>query len=190
MVDQIAIEAYDGTKRHVDSTIKEADFLDATRTMVYAATVKAGTTDTPDKFRKVGLIQSYGWNEQKELSQIYEIGSDISYMVPGRTRGSISISRILLSGKDLLNALYSGDVEISQADFLKSLGDVNVPIYLMFVSTGSSNQFSNGATVYSRVFANCHITSRNESIGAGQRIIMEGVSIAYSHIIEASVKVV
>jgi hypothetical protein len=52
----------------------------------------------------------------------------------------------------------------------------------MFVSTGSVKE------KYSRVFANCQITSRQERVGAGQIIIMEQVSITYSHVMDAYIK--
>lgn len=183
----IQIDDYEGKNKHVDTTIVEGQFMDATHSLVYAATTEPGTLDTPTTFKKVGLIQSYGWSENKDISKIYEIGSNISYMVPGRTDGAISISRILLSGKDLLNALFNGDENVDSESFLKSLGDTTVPLHLMFANFANGSDGTPSGLVYSRVFANCHITSRRESIGAGQRVIMESASIIYSHILSASV---
>lgn len=169
-------------EQHVDSSIDENDFLDASRTMVYAATLKPDNPDEYTDFKKVGLIQSYGWQENKEVRRIFEIGSDIPYIIPGRTTGGISLQRVLLSGKDLINALNYGETSINPENFLKSIGSSNKPLMLMFVSTGSKKE------KYSRVFANCQITSRQESVGAGQIIIMEQVSITYSHVMDAYIK--
>lgn len=186
MADRISIDNFDGKKQHVDSEIQESQFMDSARTVIYGATTKAGT-DEPGPFRMIGLVQSFGWSERKQLSQLFELGSDIPYMIPGRTTGNISLQRVLLSGKDLLNALYHGDTQPDPDDWLKSLSDTSAPLFLMFVATGNKDQISSSSPVYSRVFANCHIVSRQESIGAGQRVIMEGVSIAYSHMLDAKI---
>lgn len=186
-MEKIAIDSYEGKNKHVDASINEGQFMDASRTFVFAATTKENTLNEMTSFKKVGLIQSYGWSENKEVSQVYELGSNIAYMVPGRTNGAISIARILISGKDLLNAIVYGDEEISDDEFLKSLGDTTAPIHLMFANFANSSEGESGGLVYSRIFANCHITSRRESIGAGQRIIMENASLIYSYILKASV---
>lgn len=184
--DQIQVETFDGTQKHVDSTIKENDFMDASKTLIYAATIKEGTQDTLTAFKKIGLVQSFAFSEAKELQQIYELGSDIPYSVPGRVRGSISMSRVILDGKDFLNAIYLGDETISAEQFLESLASINVPVYLMFVSSGSAVK-SGQRIVSQRVFANCHITQRNQSVGAGQRILVESMAIQYTHILDAKV---
>lgn len=179
-------DVYDGIKKHVDSTIKESDFMDSTRTIIYASTDDISRPGMPTGFKKVGVLQSFAWSERKDLQQIYEIGSDMMYQIPGKTQGSLSLSRVLISGKDLLNALYHGDAEINPENFLVSLAQMNRPLHIMFCSVGASN---NGTgKLYSRVFANCHIVSRQESIGAGQRIIMENCAISYSHIADAKMK--
>lgn len=176
-------ETYDGMKKHVDPTISESDFMDSTRTIIYAATEVNGRV-TP--FRKVGVVQSFAWSERKDLQQIYELGSDMMYQITGKTQGSLSISRILISGKDLLNALYHGDVEVSPENFIASISQMNAPLHLMFHSVSASG--GQNPKGYTRIFANCHIVSRQESIGAGQRIIMEQCAISYSHIADAKMK--
>lgn len=178
------IENGDYKTKHVDESVAPSQFLDASRSVIYAQTIKKDGTLTP--FRAIGLVQSYGWSEQKDIQQIYEIGSDVPYMVPGRTRGGISISRVLLSGKDFINAIYHGDQAIVPvADFIKSLAHIDTPINLMFVAIGGS---TSAPLVYSRIFSDCHITARQESIGAGQTIIMESVSITYSYVSDASIE--
>ena len=71
----------------------------------------------------------------------------------------------------------------------RSLKDIKVPLNLMFamfpmdtesmsrsVKASASNRF------YSRVFRNCWITARGESLAAGQTVIGEQVSILYEDV--------
>lgn len=173
--------------KHVDETISTDSFLDSSNTIVYAA--KKLPSGQISSFKPIGLIQSAGWQEQKEVNKIYEIGSRTPYMVPGKTQGALSLSRLMISGNDLINTIYYGTGEsIPSEDFIISLAEIDVPLYLMFVTTGTKSKETQQTKRYTRVFEECFITGRSESIGAGQSLIVEQASITYSRISDASVK--
>lgn len=183
------ISKTDVNVKHVDESISTTGFLDSSNTVIYGAVKKSDGTISD--FKPVGLIQSAGWQENKEVNKIYEIGSITPYMVPGRTQGALSISRLMISGNDFLNTIYHGTgAEIAQKDFIVSLADINIPLYLMFVTTGNKAKNETKSKVYSRVFEECFITGRSESISAGQSIIVESASIIYSRISDAAIKTV
>jgi hypothetical protein len=55
----------------------------------------------------IGLVDNMGVNQSKGLQQIFEIGSDRRYFVPGRTVNSFSMSRVMFDGNSLMKVLYN-----------------------------------------------------------------------------------
>jgi hypothetical protein len=114
---------------------------------------------------------------------IFEIGSEIPYLVPGRTTGQLSLSRMLLYGVDLTNVLYGKDAVTDATKWIRSLKDISTPFHLLFTAFSNKSTDDNKNLVqYSRVFRNCWIQARSESLNAGQVIIAEQVNIMYQDI--------
>lgn len=184
-------------------------FLSASRCVIYAQKVTSSRSGiaslNTNTFHPIGLVQSYNFNEQRQVDMIFELGSEIPFLVPGRTTGSISLSRMMIYGRDLINVLYNPTlnrtVQLDSSDtpntglnsnssnFYRSLKDIKEPLNLMFamfpmdtttmsrtIKASSNNKF------YSRVFRNCWITARGESLAAGQTVIGEQVSIMYEDV--------
>lgn len=55
----------------------------------------------------IGLLESFGIQQNRQLQRIFEIGSTRSYFIPGRTIGSIALGRTFFFGPSLLRALYA-----------------------------------------------------------------------------------
>lgn len=185
---------------HVDSNITDGrEFVSSYRTVIYARNadglesvsnsgsatstgVTSATVSSNAGFTAVGVVQAYSWGENRQIDYIFELGSDIPYIVPGRTIGQIQLSRVMISGQDIINALY-GEAQ-KNADgvnyTLNSLKDITIPFDLLFVAYSTNGD---GNTKYSRVFKNCQIESRSESITAGTIVLSEGVSIRYENIV-------
>lgn len=165
--------------------LTDKNFLSAARCIVYARPTNVGGDNGKDYiFHKMGVIQGYNWAEQKNIEMIFELGSDIPYLIPGRTTGQISISRILIAGADMLNLFYADDSHVIDGetkpnDWLRSLRDVTIPLDLLVVYY---DQRSNAT--YSRLFSTCWIQSRQESLNAGQIIVAESVNIMYQNVIQ------
>ena len=196
MADREAISGYDYKDQHVpsvsgaESGVDRSRFLTAARCIVYAAPAYKNPTGTEGatQFIPIGVIQGYNWQEQRDVQYIYELGSEIPYLVPGFTRGQFSLTRMLLFGQDLVNVLYStttpsDDPTAKDALTIKSLKDIGVPLNMMFV-TFANDKVDNTkpSMTYSRMFRNCWITSRSESISAGQVVTAENVSVLYEDV--------
>ena len=55
----------------------------------------------------LGGTQSFSMGQQKAIQRIFEIGSDRSYFISGRTVGQVSLGRVLFHGPSLLRAFYA-----------------------------------------------------------------------------------
>jgi hypothetical protein len=55
----------------------------------------------------IGLLESFGLQQNRQLQRIFEIGSSRSYFIPGRNIGSLSLGRTMYYGPNLLRALYA-----------------------------------------------------------------------------------
>lgn len=174
--------SWDFSHKHIDSSLNKDNFISASRAIIYAAPYNSATGGTTN-FHRVGVVQGYSWGEQRQVEMIFELGSDIPYLIPGRTVGNISLSRILVFGKDMVNVMYYEGNIPDKAMYIKSLKEVNKPLDLMFAAYDNSTS----QQVYSRVFTGCWITSRSESINAGQVLVAENISISYEDIIGANI---
>ena len=55
----------------------------------------------------IGLIESLGIQQSKQIQRIFEIGSARSYFIPGRVVGAFNLGRTFFNGGSLLRVLYS-----------------------------------------------------------------------------------
>jgi hypothetical protein len=93
----------------------------------------------------IGLTQNLSWSQNKSISRIFEIGSDRSYFISGRSVGSVSFGRIMYHGPSLLRCLYAyydtrddANVDAFQVPPLFESGGVGTTPFL----TGAANGIS------------------------------------------------
>lgn len=55
----------------------------------------------------VGVTQNMNLSHNRQFSRIFELGSERSYFISGRTIGQLGLSRILYSGPSILKVLYA-----------------------------------------------------------------------------------
>ncbi len=55
----------------------------------------------------IGIIQNFNLSHTRQFSRIFEIGSERSYFIAGRTVGQIGLARIYYHGMSLLRVLYA-----------------------------------------------------------------------------------
>ena len=106
-------------KTHVQGGLREGNFVNAQFIMIsagpphlqdigaYVAGAGAGVGTVKDVVYPIGLTQNLGISQNKAVSKIFEIGSDRSYVITGRTFGQLSFSRIWYHGPNLLRCLYA-----------------------------------------------------------------------------------
>jgi len=99
---------------HVQQDLKGGQFVSAESTLVAAgppnldaATDGSGSNSGDGVVYPIGMLESVGIQQNKQLQRIFEIGSTRSYFVPGRTIGSVSIGRTFYYGPSLMRVLYA-----------------------------------------------------------------------------------
>jgi hypothetical protein len=55
----------------------------------------------------VGGTQNFNLSQNRQFSRIFELGSERSYFISGRTIGQVGLSRVLYDGPSILRVLYA-----------------------------------------------------------------------------------
>jgi len=105
----------------VQSGLQDGNYINAGFTMIAAGpprlaniggaaavsgAVKAGASANNIVF-PVGCVQQFSLQSQRQFQQIFEIGSERSYFIGGRTYRNLSLGRIHYHGASLLRVLYA-----------------------------------------------------------------------------------
>jgi hypothetical protein len=78
----------------------------------------------------IGVLQSFNLGHNRQFSRIFEIGSERSYFISGRTVGQLGLGRVYYHGASLLRILY--------AYYQDAIGPTVVPS--MWPNAGSKTQ--------------------------------------------------
>lgn len=95
---------------HVQQDLQGGQFVSAESTLVASGPPQITQTSgggTTGGIYPIGLLESVGIQQSKQLQRVFEIGSSRSYFIPGRAVGSISIGRTFYFGPSLLRVLYA-----------------------------------------------------------------------------------
>jgi hypothetical protein len=104
--------------RNVQSGLTEGRYMNAAFTMIAAGPPRlaAITGDTDDDADigdmsdfcfPIGVVQSFNLGQNSQIMRLFEIGSERSYFIRGRTMGQIGLGRIMYHGPSLLRVLYA-----------------------------------------------------------------------------------
>lgn len=152
----------------------------------------------------IGLVETAQINMNKPLSRIFEIGSKLSYIIPGRTVGGIALNRVFFDGPSLLKILYAGELREDgatqtqkYAKFASNIADGKNGHYFSHIGSGNiamnlaSSFFEQptGLAFYFRdqqddtvgqiYFEGCHITTYNMGISANMNVLTESVNMEF-----------
>lgn len=73
-----------------------------------AAAVGAGVqAQLDDLIFPIGVVQNFNLGQTRTFNRIFELGSDRSYFIAGRTFGQIGLSRVHYHGASLLRMMYA-----------------------------------------------------------------------------------
>jgi len=165
------------------------------------------SADSSIRIVPIGLVETAQISMNKPLSRIFEIGSKLSYIIPGRTVGGISLSRVFFDGPSLLKALYFGEVvddfakpDAKFAKFASNKYELNGDeAYQKFANIGSGNLAMNLAssffdqpcglafffkdqqseTVGQTYFEGCRVSTYNLGISANMNVLTESVNMEF-----------
>lgn len=163
----------------------------------------------------LGLIQQFQLGNNTQLARFFEIGSERSYFIPGRTMGSLSLARVMYHGASLLRVLYAYYQDLIPPTTVPSvfpnLGsatvgnphDVVIPpgyenIYLNLASDLFKQPIgllllfkdSNQDTLGAYYFEDCHVPQHSLSMDAMGTVLQEGVGIQFERMLPIATRVV
>lgn len=183
-MDNIIVPQWQYHDQNIQGSVTQSNFTRGDRTIIYTAKTPL-PTEKSTSMQAVGMLQGLTHSEQKQLQIIFELGSSAPMIIPGLTQGQLSLTRVLLSGLDFLNAIYHGidTTALTQDQILRSIRDINRPFDLMMAKYPVLEDETIAATALSTVlFRGCQIQARSESISAGGVVTLEQLSIVYATI--------
>jgi len=222
MAETTSISGWDWDTNHVNTTatatggtFKPEDFVEAGTVLILAGPSKLAENDVAIKTTQlipIGLVDQFSVSQQKNIQQIFEIGSKLNYVVPGRTVGQIQIARAFFDGASLMKALTAQRGGTENPSAANAAGGGLYSITDNFTKAdvaqvGSGNFYANLASSFFDIshgiclmfrdqkkdnvamlyFEDCLISAHNFGISAQQNIIQEACSITYSRIVPVAV---
>ena len=101
-------------RTHVQGGLREGNFLNGQFVLICAGPphlsdigAAGGVLGGSDVAYPIGLTQNIALTQNKAVSRIFEIGSERSYFITGRTIGQLSLSRVMYHGPSLLRCMYA-----------------------------------------------------------------------------------
>ena len=74
----------------------------------------------------IGIVQNFNLSHNRQFNRVFEIGSERSFFISGRTVGQLGLSRIMYHGPSLLRVMYAYYVDTVGSTTIHSLlGDTN-----------------------------------------------------------------
>ena len=157
-----------------------------------------------DIVHPIGIIQNFNLTQTRQFSRIFEIGSERSYFIGGRTVGQLGLARVYYHGASLLRVLYAyykdenGPVTVrpmwpnSGTDSMDNPHDVVIPpgyenIYLNLASDLFAQPVGllmymrdvNQHTLGAMFFEACYIPNHSFQTDSQGVLIQESVSVQY-----------
>jgi hypothetical protein len=194
-----------------DSPVSINDIIESGTVLIAAGPADLDAASQDDlgvRIAPIGLVETAQISMSKPLSRIFEIGSKLSYIIPGRVVGGIGLSRVFFDGPSLLKAIYRGEVKADAADtqskFVKFVSNKykdsqGNEAYQKFDNIGSGNLAINLASsffnqpcglafyfrdqqndaVASIYFEGCHVSTHNIGISANMNVLTEAINMEF-----------
>lgn len=115
-------ENWDYFNKNVQSGLVEGRYLNASFTLIAAGPPRLAAIGSHDDVSDaddssaalnkdiaypIGIIQSFNLGQNTQVMRLFEIGSERSYFIRGRTMGQLGLGRIMYHGPSLLRVLYA-----------------------------------------------------------------------------------
>jgi hypothetical protein len=152
----------------------------------------------------IGIVQNFNMTHTRQFSRIFEIGSERSYFIGGRTVGQLGLARVYYHGASLLRVLYAyysdnqGQTTVrplwpnSVSDSMDNPHDVIIPpgyenIYLNLASDLFAQPIGlmmyirdvNQDTLGAMFFEACYVPNHTWQTDSQGVLIQESVSIQF-----------
>lgn len=165
----------------------------------------------------IGMLQSFSLSHSRGFSRIFELGSERSYHVSGRTQGNISLARVYYHGPSLLRVLYAakqdlnGNVQVPPFTAMSAVATLMEPnphdvkirpgfnnLYLNLASDLFSQPIglliktvdSNEDTIGAVYAEACYVPNHSISVDANGLMVQEQVGVQFERIVPVRVSAV
>lgn len=105
---------WDFFNKNVQSGLLEGRYLNAAFTMIAAGPPRLAALSGQDPEDAnasvafpIGVIQNFNVGQSSQVLRLFEIGSERSYFIRGRTMGTLGLGRVMYHGPSLLRVLYA-----------------------------------------------------------------------------------
>ena len=207
-IQNLGADGWDFKEKHVqpDNLAGGENFISSESIVVAAGPSVLGVTNTTDLI-PIGLLENATVAQNKQLQQLFEIGSRQSYFIPGRTYVQVTLVRVLFNGPSLLKAVTSWvdakgvqtppadpfnaadgtpgqftgtEWEAEHGPFFISLASdfFNRPFGLGIVMNDSENDKYGGFYL-----ENCNVQSHQFSLTGQQTVVMENAVVRCSELV-------
>lgn len=159
------------------------------KTTVLAAGPPVFEDAIEEEAKVIGLTQSFAWNQGKQVTRIFELGSGGNFLVPGRGAGSASASQVMFAGPTLLGDFYPNvsEEEIQAmyrkpgynkryVNLMSELFDRPFGLFAMFLTP--SNEL-----ILSFYLEACYISGSQSGVSAQGNIIVNNAAFQYQDMI-------
>lgn len=214
-------------ERYVQGGLTDGQYLSAAFTMIAAGPPRlaniggaagAAATLSEDGGAKdwalpIGVVQNVGLSHNRNFARFWELGSERSYFISGRTTGQLQLSRIMYHGPSLLRMLYAYYQDLIPPTVVPFVynnpgvasianpHDVKIPagyenIFLNLASDLFSQPIglmmyfrdSNEDTVGAIYMEGCYVPSHQIMTDAGGTVIQEAVSVQFERAVPVAVR--
>lgn len=159
----------------------------------------------------IGVLQGFNIGQNKQVSRFFELGSQRSYFIAGRTMGSISLNRVMYHGPSLLRIMYAYYQDILPSvtvaplftnpaiASLTNMKDIKIPpgyenIFMNLASDlfdqpiGILMYFkdTNEQTVAAMYAEACYIANHGLSVDSSSLVMQENAALQYERLVPVS----
>jgi len=102
------INTWEFANRHVQDNLTGHQFVSAKSVLIAAGPPRKEDIGANwNSLYPIGVVDNVGMGQNRGLQQLFEVGSNRSYFLPGRTVNSITFGRVLFYGPSLMRVLYA-----------------------------------------------------------------------------------
>ena len=162
----------------------------------------------------IGIVQNFNLSHNRQFNRVFEIGSERSFFISGRTMGQLGLSKIMYHGPSLLRVLYAYYQDLFPPSIVPSLigannlaaltvanpHDVKIPggFENMFLNLASDLfaqpvgllmyfRDSNEDTVGASYLESCYIPNHTIATDAQGTVIQENAAVQFERLIPVAV---
>jgi len=195
------LSQWDFKTKHVqpDDMAGGTDFVSSESIVICAAKMPEPGTNpseriiTPDLLVPIGVLDNASVIQNKQIQQVFEIGSKIPFFIPGRTFIQANLTRVVFNGDSLLRVLYPVNPDQAEPHGPDAPGSHYNTVKHFYANLASSFfnhsldlafivQDSESEPMGALVLRDCFIQTYQMSITGQQTIVMENCSLRCSRI--------